>query len=604
MISPGRFLDVLPLHHNESPESFIARLVRANSFRSLGEYSSFTGHPRFGFAAMENEALAHASMISGVKESHLTRFAIRTQDLFAFGAGTVKRTQLRGTQNRYCPHCFADDLRDQSGDVATRIYMRASWRWNVVANCHIHHTPLQELSSDFDALDLQEYASADVLRTPSEEVSAHTTYFCERLLGKQTSTFIDTLPMYVAAEFCAVLGSLERSAIDQKPNDRVLQGMSNQTCLSAGFKIAVDGLDAITTFLDRYVRAVVGKSTSHPMVYSLPLRWLRKETDEGDYGSLRRLFQKHAEANLPLEPGSIFLTRVERRRVHTSVTASREYGIAEGRIRDVLLKYDENDSVITTFGSRSIFFRRDRAHQMLLATAAQITSSKAASLLGCAMTQMEQLLNAGLIAFTTLGEPGTRLFRWIDPAELSRFQDTVHSKVNVVPKPSGGMLPILKATKRCHRNFAQIVELIVNDRIQFMESTSETIRLDHLFVDPIEIDDVNKASKDGRQLTRAQVAVALGTRAETVKDIFVSGLIEVTRALHEKSRHPIEVTTEKELDRFVEEFVVLDVVARERGVPALTIRLELEAKTIFPVIAGSAKASKVYRRSELCRALL
>lgn len=595
MINSGRLPYAVSPYEDETAESFVARLVRANGFHSLAEFCDFTGTRRAGIVAMDSQEACAVAAWSGIPEAQLRRFAIGRDALVEFGFAQLKRTQLRATQHRYCPYCFFDDIRNGAGDPNTRIRMRATWRWNMISTCPKHGTPLDDLPEDFDALDLSDFAKSEV---SNADLKIHDGYFADRLFGRASETYLDTKPLYVAAELCAVLGGLHHFAAEGKISDRVPGRMTNPECLASGYAIAADGREAVWDFLTSYIVKMVGKASKYSMVYSLPLRWLRDEAPDGDYGTIRELFQDHAEKHLPLDKGETFLTVISRRRVHTVYSAAKEYGLPEDRVRDVVINQGGEKAVIATFGSRSVVFRKDEAHSLLIAAASQLTTTQAAERLGCAMTQMEALLNGGYLQFSTNGEGTGRVYRWVSVDEIQRFRDCIEAHISPT-LTEGDLVPILVTTKICHRTFVEIIALILNGKLAHVQISGPEFRLDKIMVNPTEIDEVSAAGSGGEFLDRASATVALGTRRETINDLFDLGIVPTMKVPHKKIRSHILVVRSDDLKRFSQEHVLLDVLAKERGEAAIVVRKQLEKLGIYPAYETSRKGTKIYRRPDI-----
>lgn len=600
MSASGRLPTCVLFHNDETPESLMARTTRANGFYSLAEFCGFTGVPRTAIAAMDADHTQQIADWTGVEIVDLGKFASRSEKIVEFGSASVRKTQLRATGRRYCPHCFALDLERCSDQPNARIYMRATWRFNMISDCPEHHVPLRDLPDDFDLLDLRDFAAAQEPDFGGFDPSPHSKYFAGRLLGRVSGAYLDSLPVYVAAELCAVLGALQQKMIDNKISEHVPLGMANSECLASGYSIASMGRGVIWEFLTSYVVKVVGRATKYPMVFSLPLRWLRDELPDGDFGPVRELFQEHAESHLPLEAGDVFLEQVPRRRVHTAYSAAKEYGLPEGRIRDILINQDNGNSVIATFKGRSILFRRDDAHPLLESASLQITTKEAAERLGCAMTQMEALLSSGLLQFSRNGASSGRVYRWVPIEEVQKFKERVQARLSNM-SGQRHLVPILMATKVCRRIFPEIIALVLEGKLAQVQMSGPDFRLVDIMVDPKEIDALSSAGDDEGYLGRKEAAAFLGTCVETIKDLFDLGIFSVEIIPHKKTQLPIDMVRREELAEFSRQYVVLDDLSRERQVRSIKVRMQLKRLGVLPVYEGSRKATKVYRRSDIER---
>lgn len=599
MTELGRLPTCVVAHDDETPESFMARTARANGFYSLNEFCEFTGTSRSSIAKMEIAEQQLISEWTGVPGEALALFADRSGRIVNFGKALVRKSLLRDTGGRYCPHCFANDMQGGVDRPTARIYMRATWRWSMIANCPHHKAPLLELPEDFDVVDLRDFAAPQAPDVGPRTSSDSDGYFTRRLLGYIGETYLDSLQLHVAAELCAVIGALQQMVAEEKISDRVPGGMTDPDRLASGFKIASSGHEAIWTFLTDYVVKMVGKASKYPMVYSLPLRWLRNEAADSDYAPIRELFQDHAEKHLPLEQGETFLTVVNRRRVHTVYSAAKEYGLPEARVRDVVINQGGN-AVVAVFGSRSVVFRKDEAHSLLVAAASLLTTTQAAQRLGCAMTQMEALLNEGYLQFSANGEATGRVYRWVSADEVQRFRDRVEARLSPIPTEDD-LVPVLEVTKICHRTFVEIIALILNGKLADVQMSGSEFRLDKIMVNPNEIDELS-ASRFGTEfLDRASAAVALGTRRETINDIVDLGIVPTRNVQHEKIRSNIVVVHRDDLKAFSSKHVLLDVLAKDRREAAIVVRKQLEKLGIYPAYETSRKATKIYRRSDIER---
>ncbi|MFC3970991.1 hypothetical protein ACFOVS_23255, partial [Rhizobium lemnae] len=98
---------------------------------------------------------------------------------------------------------------------------------------------------------------------------------------------------------------------------------------------------------------------------------------------------------------------------------------------------------------------------------------------------------------------------------------------------------------------------------------------------------------------RPRGAAALGTRRETINDLFDLGIVPTTKVPHQKIRSHILVVRLDDLEAFGREHVLLDVLSKERGEAALAVRNRLTELGIRPVYEASPKATRVYRRNEI-----
>lgn len=196
------------LHDDECQVMFASRLAKANGYRDLEEFCWMTSLSLSRLQTMNDETAGLLSAWSGVPAGHLQRFALTGHNVTSFGATTIRRSQLEMANLRVCRHCLCHDMVAGHGRAVTRPYVRAAWRWMVIATCPIHGCELEAISaSDITAWIARRGDALGSNLPEIHEPDLADVYFSNRVNGAgKASEFLDELPAYVAAEFCTVIG--------------------------------------------------------------------------------------------------------------------------------------------------------------------------------------------------------------------------------------------------------------------------------------------------------------------------------------------------------------------------------------------------------------
>ncbi len=149
-------------------------------------------------------------------------------------------------------------------------------------------------------------------------------YFRRRLIEPAGTSFLDSMPAYVAAEFCSVLGEFERTVGSVDRLQRIGGVFGSPQLRRAGFAIAKDGREAVNEFLTDYVARMSRHFDLPRMYYAAARRWWNQNLHNPDYHPVMRKIQDHAEENTPLDRGDIFFWPVLRRNIHTLDSAAEE----------------------------------------------------------------------------------------------------------------------------------------------------------------------------------------------------------------------------------------------------------------------------------------
>jgi hypothetical protein len=591
----------IALHNGECHVMFTARLAKANGYRDLEEFCWMTNLPLSNLQTMNEDTAGLLSAWSGVPVARLQRFALTGHNVTSFGATTIRRSQLEMANLRVCRHCLCHDMVAEHGRAVTRPYVRAAWRWMVIATCPIHGCELEAISaSDItawiarrgDALgsNLPEFRKPD----PAD------VYFAHRVNGAgKASEFLDELPAYVAAEFCTVIGHFKNLPEDGHARNRIPEGFMNASCRREGYLIAKHGKEALLSFLSQHVRAAIGTATEFMDIYGVARRWLRKFVGDPDYGPVVELFQRHAEQHIPMEAGDVFLTEVKERQVHTIRSAAVEYQLTPARVKNVVEKHGFTAGTLDSGIKAARVFPRAALHEQLVLEKQLLTTPEAASLLGCTWQFLDILLQQGHLPYHANSEDDARVFRRIARESVEGLLARMKTQRNRVS--NDGLVSIHIATAICHCKVPEIVDLIFGGKLTRVSWSGDELLFKNLLVDPQEVLPHVTLDEADNYLDVAALEKALRTTTATIDELLKREFLPVQMRRHPRTRvsqrfvHPVAV------DAFLAKYISLSAMARENGKQIAGLKQTLDKEGINPIFEPTGKIARFYRRSDVRR---
>lgn len=587
----------IPMAIDETGESSLARLAWANGFQSTQEFAYITGLRLAPGGRVKDEDIPKLSEWSGMPIAVLRRFDIADGTVVPFGATTVKRFQLRSGQSGFCPHCLADD--------ASEPYLRGPWKWSLLTHCHVHGCELRPFPAKFNIADARDFSTlaVEVSRSePSKPVEADR-YFYERLTLPAESGFLDRFPVYVAAEFCALIGQFHRAVELGALTERIPGGFENRDVRLRGFEIAKHGEEAVREFLSEYVRNTGTRVTAPVRMYSPALHWWEVNKHNDDYLPMMRLFQDHAENNIPMEPGEVFMWPITRRKVHTLATASRDYELSEERILRVV-EAKLSPSPVPRF------LKRSEVHHWLLEEKSYVTTSEAASALGCTIELVDLLIKSDLLAAVPNKTAEGRVFRLIHKVEIDGFLKCLREKV-VMVEASPRLRPLGTNSFRAHCSRADVIELAMLGYLRSIAHPEGAFRIDQLLFDLDEVGEqlikLKKSSVatdrefDHEMIKLEAARRKLGVTRATIDGLVDNGLIKAAlkaNDVHHKGRINKWVRT-IELDEFADRHCSLGQIASSTSLDQTQILDRLAEHQVDPIFVGHRYRERIYRRSDI-----
>lgn len=580
-----------PLTNAEAFVSFLPRLAWSNGFETASQLCSILGIARTSSNHFSPSMIDRIARLSGVAAEDLQRFSIPAGSVIKFGSSVVKRSQLQTTGLRYCPVCLADD------GQRSEMYTRGIWQWRMIAHCPTHGCRLHiDKRGPFDLTSFKPFAKADVAKADTTIDSD--TYFANRLVDPSDSGYLDQFPAYVAAEFCTLVGHFKNSLDTSSSKSRIPDGYENADLREKGFQIARNGESAVADLLSAYV-SENGKRVKVPLdLYSPALGWAAVNKYEDAYTPLLRVFQKHAEDSIPLEPGSTFIWPITTRKVFTLASASREYGLSEARIKRSL-----ENSFAT--GQVPRFIKREDCHAVLLEAASYVTTSEAAIAMGCTMAVCDDFIKAGVISVKANRDYNGRVFRLVHKKEienlLSRFRNLVSSS------ELQGLAPINSVRRATRVSFVQIIMLALAGKLIRISATGKTANIETLRFDAAEVASAQQAERerggsavgdfDPEIIDIDAARRRLGVKKSTIEQMIEDEVI-AKFSLAGPAGKRVGVKKE-EIDAFGTDHVSARYLADQHGVTVQEVVRDLTKLAVMPRLKSRFSAFHFYQKSDV-----
>ncbi|SCX31413.1 hypothetical protein DSM25558_5210 [Agrobacterium sp. DSM 25558] len=577
---------------DETAGSYMVRIAWANGFSSADRFLRVLGLPRDNVHLFSDDLVSRLSETTGLSPETLKRFSAPSGSIIPYGDDFIKRSHVSAIGVRFCHDCLASE-KGNGG------YIRGTWQWQMISHCPHHGRLLRydprgimQLSDFSELLSSEAEAAIDL-----DESDA---YFTERLLGRQHEGFLDDLPAYVAAELCALVGHFSIGSKTGSFSERIKDGFTDPTVRREGYAIAAHGRGAIDDVMTNFVK-VASKTVTYPRrIYSPLLYWWKVNKHLPAYTPVMKMFQEHAEMNIPLERGDTFIWTVPKRNVHTIASAAKDYGLSDERVQRILeTKFDTPDL--------PRFFKRDEIHHWLLEGSAYVTTSDAAKTLGCSMKICDDLIKNDCLATVANRDYDGRVFRLIHKIEIERFAkrlaDVARKDVDVK-----ALVPASLIYKSCTIKIADILKLAFDGHVQNIGFTGETPRIENLYFDRTEILKArkvlltnleNEATEDDT-IDIKSAARRLHFTLSTMLEVTNLGLIRLIEKEDSNWKgRPRKLVKLSEVDEFAAHHISLDKLATNNQTDRATMLDALTSKGIRPIFEARFRAAKVYKKSTL-----
>ncbi|MGV8954182.1 MAG: TniQ family protein [Cypionkella sp.] len=600
----------------ETGPGFASRLAAMNG-RRMGEMFQHMGiQPH----AVDNGVEAAVRMVAALGAADADRLVALTPKPFdgkreyhvageVLGPLGINRTFFR-----YCPHCVLEDVKRFDGPKHARPWLRLEWTILHYRACHHHHAYLvdaQPVRRRFQPFDYCETMQG--LLPSMETIAAGTTpsmpslfeqWLIARTDGiKDSSNFLDTLPLYVAAQWCEALGvsALHPSKVQ---TSRLTQ---QQWAVAAdeGFSIASEGKDAIVRLLrrmtsaERRTRGIIGPRDTYGVAYGL----LQSTMDDPAYEPLRAIVRDYVMTAMPWEIGTDILgVTLDRAIISTVRTLALASGVNPTTLRRVLrkkgiAKKDLNDGL----RNHRVLLPAEQAETLARKLKGALTIPQTMEQLGVERRQVEALVEAGALSYAS----GVERDEW----EHSRFaQEDIDAMLARlldgavdVAEPTERQVDITTARHLAGATTVDVLKLIFEKRIGWKGLHAGQTGYNAVLLDADEV--TMLVRQDAPQFTNLRFCdvgnVIPGLSVKSIQPLIDAGELIKSMEYSPNARREVPVVTAESATAFRVKYVTAGELFQTHGLHHKQVKYRLLDAGVDMVFDQDTVKTMIYDRAKV-----
>ncbi|TNC72730.1 TniQ family protein [Rubellimicrobium roseum] len=603
----------VPLGSTEPLWSFASRLGRLNGRRLtsfLGDFKVLQAQVRTGHDA----AVAKLADLGGADAEALRRFTPeqRRPGHITLAGESLPTGMCVRSEVRVCPACLRDDVRSSDLKASLAVHGRAPWLLSYLRTCPVHDLPLVRLPVDrgHEALDFSNvvapqpdrlHPSLDADNDPPPRSASDLDRFVVRRLthGKGAgATWPDTLSLHAAARFSEVLGvTLIRGRMGAL---ETLSEAELATAGARGFEIIAQGPDALSETLEE-LRTSRGTPQDGPQARYAPLHtWATSQAGKSpEFEPLRAILRQHILDRWPLRPGTRVLGhKVTEWQRHSIRTASIEWGIHARTLRRILAAGGLVAESADERGDAAEIFSVEDALPLVAAHVGGLTFEKARARLDMSRSQMDALIQAGLLVPTRASAGMRPRFK---EAEIARFEAAIEARL--VPygeRQAGVSIPL--AVKMAKASAAAALSAILDGKLPVSRRPGATGYL-NLVVNAERLRQIVHGPPPTHYYSYSEACTYLGLPAKALKRLIDLRLLRSQAGQVPNTSLAMTQIDRASVEAFHKAYVSLARLARELGQSKSELAAALTTHRIWPVSILSLRATPIYRRADLQRLL-
>lgn len=591
----------------ETATSFMSRLGAANGVGSLPHFCRILGLHPLKLMLGDDETIGAVARYGGVSPHALKEYAVtKTRSEVRVGRFNTGKHML-SNEVRFCPRCVADDLAGPADFPDSRPSLRAAWRVRWADRCPIHGVLLEdcaEASSVYgdDFCSFVRDHRTEVIKSAEDAriVGLHPFdhYIQNRVAGRGTETpFLGSLEPHVSAEICEAVGAVELFPYDAPL--RLLDRAGLTAACRRGFEIVTEGEEAVFEYFAKRITSGDGDAYGRNPVYGPLYRCLQYRLNKPEYSAVIGRLREQAIRLLALGPGDDFLGPVEHRVTHSLYTASKDLGLHPKRLKKLFASHGLLPENHNSLSNGRLVVPADLAIELLSRDAKSIGARELIKLSGLTPDKVEELIAKGVpIAKSGAGEGDELHVRYYEP-DISAFLGRIYPKL-ATTKLRGGYVTLRSASSSIGVTIAGLLAMIYHGDIKDVVRIGRVRRPSALRVNQKEVWNW-RASNTAIGYSATQVAKLLRTNDRSLWFIVKVGLLRSTVQRNPITRQQQHYFSPQDVEEFKSAFISLWELAQVRKTKIGTLRPELEAIGIFPVVEPPPKLARYYRRSEVLR---
>lgn len=505
-----------------------------------------------------------------------------------FHARGIKDTVIRG-----CPACLREDAAASDRPPEQSMAIRGHWLARHVSLCIKHEHPLIPLWTVASVIERYDSAAqlanqaaaliSGALDTKPRAPDQFDFWIEGRLNGKCSGkSWLDQFPLYAAAHFCELLGRAIYAV--RIPNWRKLYPRDEWISPDLGFHYATQGEEVIRGILVDLQRKI-GMPTDGPKrKFGDLYDRLAHDLLSDDYRPFRALLRDHIATTWPLGPGDELMGEpVLERRMHSVLTASRETGIDQRRLRKLLASAGWVRAAGEDPDDAWELFDAVASTPFLRSLSAGVSALELQKQLGISRSQFELLRSDGYFAPSVEGPDHKPLW----DIQIGReFIAALLTGATPIYHPIHDWSDIATVAQRLKIRPGEIVKMIESRRLQRIGKHLGRDGYSAILVDRAEIDRLLDRPVS-KELSIELFAKTVGLRPKAAMQLIRSGHISTTTAVNPKTQAQQRFLSSGDVAAFYQRFVTLRRLAGLMCLSWQTLRVNLlEADVIAFTLDG------------------
>ena len=596
----------LPLEAGETPASYVSRLawqlrVAARAFcldLGVNFQQVVDGEP---------EALARLAEALRTDIGQLSGQAlIRKESGYRIGSESLPRTHLVRSHLRLCPACATEDL--ARGFAVP--YLRTIWQVRAIRTCCMHeaslvtvaevtspqllHDHAQVIGPRLD--ELKNWKAGSVGRPPSglEE------YILERIAGNEANLWLDRFELHAVISLCEMAGAVRLFGI--RFEDEALSEDDRHAAGREGFLLLKDGPEGIRALLAELMQRSrnEGSRLGFRSTFGRLYEWLAyQKVEEESLEPMRNIICDMLIDLVPVGAGEVVLGRkVSERKRHSIHSAAKESGLHPKTLRKALKHLAIIDSRSDALTDHWVILDAGQIEPLLTELKTAMNLKDAAAFLGLPrpLDRMILLHDPPFIA-PLIGRNDLDLAMAFSRQSLEEFRERLYGNATGINDPRDDLVPVREAAKRLNCSNLEILELMLDRRIETFREGDE-LRFESLLVNLEEVRPFIH-TREAPGLTPREVEVALNTSTRVVKALIASGILPATLKRHPVKRDLQLYVLEKDLDAFRQRYVSLHSLCLETGLHWSQLKRQLEDHGIQPAFDPRQLHASFYERKDV-----
>ena len=460
----------VPLIERETGFSFMSRLAARNgvSTRLLGlDYDI----PFRSVLDGENSAINDLSALGGLAGEQIAQWTAsrRNGPYHIFRGENFHGTTIRNPAIKGCPVCLREDAQDPTRPPEQQMAIRGHWMLKHVFLCLKHGHPLVELwretnlYSRYDTSLYFAHQADAILRGDFDQETRDCTDFDEwidnRLKLGPGNGWLDRHSLHAAASFCFILGNallrLELEAPSSIPKE------DRWAIYQTGYAVASMGETAVREALQKLQQVTAipqqGPKATFPLLYD---RLSHDYVTDIDFQPFRDILRSHILETWPLGVGDELMGQsVEKRLYHSVITAAKETGVDQRRLRKLL---EAQNLISPDQPDAWAIFDAEGASSLLASLVTYLTAKTFAENLCMTRSQFDILVEDGVLT-AALSDAGTK-HTW-NPKDGQDFLARLFFGAERLVQAQHGWEHISKSAMRLKIRPGEIIRAIQNKQL-------------------------------------------------------------------------------------------------------------------------------------------